>query len=56
MTAIPALVPTDRLHSANARLQGSIAFTYVIGTMTAGAVSAGADACKLTFEVTAREA
>ena len=40
MTAIPTLVPTDRLHSANARLQGSFAFSYVIGTMTAGAVSA----------------
>jgi hypothetical protein len=41
MTAIPALVPTERLHSANAQLQGSFALSYVVGTMSAGAVAAG---------------
>jgi hypothetical protein len=41
MTAIPSLVSTERLHAANARLQGSFALSYVVGTVSAGAVAAG---------------
>jgi len=40
MTAVPALVDTEYLHSANARLQGAFALSYVIGSMAAGAVCA----------------
>ena len=38
MTVVPALVSPDRLHSANARLQGSFALSYVLGSLAAGAI------------------
>lgn len=40
MAAVPALVPRERLHAANARLQGSVALGYVLGSMLAGAACA----------------
>ena len=36
MTAVPSLVSQDRLTSANARLQGSLALAYVFGSLGAG--------------------
>lgn len=40
MTAVPALVDKDRLHSANAKLQGALALAYVVGSLCAGIVAA----------------
>jgi MFS family permease len=39
MTAIPSLVAQDKLHSANAKLQGSLALAYVLGSLCAGVVA-----------------
>ncbi len=39
ITAVPSLVEQDSLHSANAKLQGSLAFAYVLGSMAAGSVA-----------------
>jgi Na+/melibiose symporter-like transporter len=39
MTCIPALVRQDRLHAANARMQGSLALAYVLGSLSAGLVA-----------------
>ncbi len=39
MTAVPSLVEQDRLHSANAKLQGSFALAYVLGSAAGGCVA-----------------
>jgi len=39
MTAVPALVSQDKLHSPNAKLQGSIALAYVFGSLGAGIIA-----------------
>jgi Na+/melibiose symporter-like transporter len=39
MTAVPSLVSQDRLHTANARLQGSMALAYVLGSLCAGIIA-----------------
>jgi MFS family permease len=39
MTAVPSLVARDKLHNANAKLQGSLAIAYVLGALAAGAVT-----------------
>ncbi|MDR3541663.1 MAG: MFS transporter [Desulfosporosinus sp.] len=43
MTAVPSLVQQDSLHSANAKLQGSLAFAYVLGSMAGGSVASMAN-------------
>jgi hypothetical protein len=39
MTAVPSLVEQDGLHSANAKLQGSVALSYVLGSVAAGSIA-----------------
>ncbi len=39
MTSIPSLVDHDRLHAANAKMQGSLALAYVVGSLCAGLVA-----------------
>lgn len=39
MTAVPALVSQDKLHLANAKLQGSMALAYVLGSFGAGIIA-----------------
>jgi len=40
MTAVPSLVDKDSLHAANAKLQGSLAMAYVLGSLSAGMIAA----------------
>jgi MFS family permease len=39
VTAVPSLVDQGGLHTANAKLQGSLALAYVMGSMAAGGVA-----------------
>jgi MFS family permease len=39
VTAVPSLVEQNDLHTANAKLQGSLALSYVLGSMAAGSVA-----------------
>ncbi len=39
MTAVPSLVDQDGLHSANAKLQGSLVLAYVLGSVAAGSAA-----------------